>query len=87
MLKIEAAGLPHFDLAKAVPLSAGTRILALSNLFNVAMGDEPASVQSGTVSVLTRLEGRRGVFETPYHGPIYVIDVATNNPGVRAAHW
>ena len=45
------------------------------------MGDEPASVQSGTVSVVTRLEGRRGVFETPYHGPIYVLDVATNNPG------
>ncbi len=81
VLKIEATNLPHFDLAKAVPLTAGTRILALSNLFNVAMGDEPASVQSGTVSVLTRLEGRRGVFETPYHGPIYVLDVATNNPG------
>jgi len=81
VLKIDAASLPHFDLAKAVPVTAGTRILALSNLFNVAMGDEPASVQSGTVSVLTRLEGRRGVFETPYHGPIYVLDVATNNPG------
>jgi serine protease Do len=81
VLKIEAANLPHFELAKAVSLSGGARILALSNLFNVAMGDEPASVQSGTVSVLTRLEGRRGVFETPYHGPIYVLDVATNNPG------
>jgi serine protease Do len=81
VLKIDAANLPHFDLAKAVPLTGGTRILALSNLFNVAMGDEPASVQSGTVSVVTRLEGRRGVFETPYHGPIYVLDVATNNPG------
>ena len=81
VLKIEAANLPHFDLAKAIPLTGGTRILALSNLFNVAMGDEPASVQSGTVSVLTRLEGRRGVFETPYHGPIYVLNVATNNPG------
>jgi serine protease Do len=81
VLKIETANLPHFELAKAVPLSAGTRILAISNLFNVAMGDEPASVQSGTVSVVTRLEGRRGVFETPYHGPIYVLDVATNNPG------
>ena len=87
VLKIEAANLPHFDLAKAVPLTAGTRILALSNLFNVAMGDEPASVQSGTVSVLTRLEGRRGVFETPYHGPIYVLDVATNNPGASGGAW
>ena len=81
VLKIEATDLPHFDLAKAVPLDAGTRVLALSNLFDVAMGDEPASVQSGTVSVVTRLEARRGVFETPYHGPVYVLDVATNNPG------
>jgi serine protease Do len=81
VLKVEATNLPYFDLTKAVPLAGGTRILALSNLFNVAMGDEPASVQCGTVSVLTRLEGRRGVFETPYRGPIYVLDVATNNPG------
>ena len=52
-----------------MPLAAGTRIFAVSNLFNVAMGDEQASVQSGSVSVVTKLEGRRGVFETPYHGP------------------
>ena len=81
VLKIDAAQLPCFDLEKAVKLTAGTRIYALSNLFNVAMGDEQASVQSGAVSVVTKLEGRRGVFETPYHGPIYVLDVTTNNPG------
>ena len=81
VLKIEAAQLPCFDLNKAVTLAAGTRVFALSNLFNVAMGDEPVSVQRGSVSVVTKLEGRRGVFETPYHGPIYVLDVTTNNPG------
>jgi serine protease Do len=27
------------------------------------------------------LEARRGAFETPYHGPIYVLDVTTNNSG------
>ena len=81
VLKIDARQLPCFDLAKAVSLSAGNRIFAVSNLFNVAMGDEPASVQSGAVSVVTKLEGRRGVYETPYHGPIYVLDVTTNNPG------
>ena len=57
------------------------RVLALSNMFGVATGNEPASVQQGTISVVTRLEARRGVFETPYHGPVYVLDVATNNPG------
>jgi S1-C subfamily serine protease len=82
VLKIDAENLPYYDLAKSIALDGGARVLALSNLFNVAMGDESASVQSGVVSVFTRLEGRRGVFETPYHGPIYVLDVATNNPGV-----
>ena len=38
-------------------------------------------MQKGTISVVTRLEARRGVFETPYRGPIYVLDVTTNNPG------
>ena len=81
LLKIDAEGLPHFDLAEAVEAEAGTRVLAFSNLFGVAMGDEPASVQHGVVSIKTRLEARRGVFETPYHGPVYVLDAVTNNPG------
>ena len=55
--------------------------MAFSNLFGVAVGDEPVSVQKGTISVIARLEARRGVFETPYRGPVYVLDVTTNNPG------
>jgi serine protease Do len=81
VLKIEAAGLPCFRLAQAVKAEAGTGVLAVSNLFNVATGSEPASVQKGTIAVVTQLEARRGVFETPYHGPVYVLDVTTNNPG------
>lgn len=81
VLKIEAAEVPHFDLAKAARADAGTRVLALSNLFQVALWNEPVSVQHGTVAVVTRLEARRGVFETPYHGPICVLDMTTNNPG------
>jgi serine protease Do len=81
VLKIEATGLPSFRLAQAVKVEEGTGVLALSNLFNVATGDEPASVQKGTIAAVTQLEARRGVFETPYHGPVYVLDVTTNNPG------
>ncbi|OHB71267.1 MAG: serine protease, partial [Planctomycetes bacterium RBG_13_63_9] len=81
LLKIDAAELPHFDLGQAAPLEAGARVLAFSNLFGVATGDEPASVQHGIVSVRTTLTARRGVFETPYHGPVYVLDAVTNNPG------
>ncbi len=81
LLKIDAENLPHFDLAEAAEVEAGARILALSNLFGVATGNEPASVQHGVVSVKTDLEARRGVFETPYRGPVYVLDAITNNPG------
>ena len=56
-------------------------MLAVSNIFGVATGNEPASVQKGTVSAVTRLEARRGAFETPYRGPVYVLDVTTNNSG------
>ncbi len=81
VLKIEADELPYFELGAAVPAEAGSRVLAFSNLFGVATGDEPASVQHGIVAVKTRLDARRGVFESPYRGPVYVLDAMTNNPG------
>jgi serine protease Do len=81
VLKIDAEDLPYFDLAASVPAGAGTRVLAFSNLFGVATGDEAASVQHGVISVKTRLDARRGAFETPYHGDVYALDAMTNNPG------
>ncbi|HLA85852.1 MAG TPA: S1C family serine protease [Thermoguttaceae bacterium] len=81
LLKIDAMELPYFDLAAAVDPPEGTRVLALSNLFDIAAGNEPVSVQQGVISVKTRLDARRGTFDTPYHGPVYVLDAVTNNPG------
>ena len=81
LLKIEAENLPHFELGQRSEAAMGTRVLAFSNLFGVATGDEPASVLHGSVAAKTRLEARRGVFETPYRGPVYILDAMTNNPG------
>lgn len=81
VLKIEAAGLPHFELAAAAAAEPGTRVLAFSNLFGIATGDEQASVLHGIVAGKPRLEARRGVFETTYKGPVYVVDAMANNPG------
>lgn len=81
VLKIDAAELPHFRLADAVPLDVGARVLAFSNLFGVAAGDESASVLHGYVAAKTQLAARRGAFETPYRGMVYVLDAMTNNPG------
>jgi S1-C subfamily serine protease len=81
VLKIEATGLPAFDLCAAVEGEPGTSVLAFSNLFGAATGSEPASVQHGVIAVRTTLDARRGAFETPYRGPVYVLDAVTNNPG------
>jgi serine protease Do len=81
LLKIDATELPHFDLAASVEAEAGTPVLAFSNVFGVAYGDEAASVQHGVVAVKTELAARRGAFELPYRGRLYVLDAMTNNPG------
>jgi S1-C subfamily serine protease len=81
VLKIDATNLDYFDLNQAVPLEIGSRVLAFSNLFGVAVGDEPSSVLHGVVSVLTTLNARRGTFQTPYRGPVYILDAMANNAG------
>jgi serine protease Do len=81
VLKIEGKDLPHFDLTKAASAAEGTAVLAFSNLFGVAVGDEPVSVLHGVVAAITSLDARRGVFQTMYNGPVLVVDTMTNNPG------
>jgi len=73
----------YFDLSKAMELTAGTRVLAFSNLFGIAADREPVSVQHGVVAAVARLDARRGVFPTSYSGPVYVLDVVTGNPGAQ----
>ena len=65
VLKIDAADLPHFDLGRAVAGKEGTRVLAFSNLFGVATGDEPVSVLHGTIAAVTPLSARRGLMNQP----------------------
>ncbi len=81
VLKIEAEGLPYFDLEQATGAGPGTRVLGFSNAFKVATGDEPVSVIHGVIAAKTTLTARRGAFESPYNGPVYVVDAVTNNPG------
>jgi serine protease Do len=81
VLKIDAANLPFFDLHQAAELEPGAPVLAFSNLYGVATGNEPASVLHGVMSIRTKLAARRGAFETLYQGDVYVLDAMTNNPG------
>jgi len=81
VLKIDAENLPYFDLNKIGTPGTGTRVLGLSNMFKVATGDEPVSVLHGVIASKTKLTARRGRFEVPYRGPVYIVDAITNNPG------
>ena len=82
MLQIEAEDLPCFVLEEtpeAVP--PGTRVVALSNMFGVAVGDERVTAQRGVVAAVVPLAARRGAAEAPFRGAVYVLDCTTNNPG------
>lgn len=81
VIKIEAEELPHFELDSAVTASPGTRVFAFSNMFKIATGDEPVTVIQGVIAARTKLSARRGAFEVPYTGPVYIVDAITNNPG------
>src|SRR3954469_21614145 len=73
---------PHFDLsAAAATADSGARVLAFSNLFGIAAGEEPVSMLHGVVSAVAPLEARRGSFTTNFHGNVYVVDASANNPG------
>ncbi len=72
---------PFFHADEAISAGSGTRVLGFSNMFNVAAGDEPVSVVHGVIAAKTTIEARRGVFDSPYSGPVFVVDGVTNNSG------
>jgi S1-C subfamily serine protease len=76
--------LPFFDVAEAAKMpfaQPGDWVLAFSNQFQIATRNEPMSVQHGVIEAYSKLHGRRGIFDAPYSGDVYVIDAITNNPG------
>ncbi len=93
-LPLETETLPHFTLrSDAVPLRQpspssspllpipGQRILALSNLYGIATGDEPVSVLQGVITAIAPLKARRGAHQANYRGQVYILDAYANNPG------
>lgn len=81
VLSLDAADLPSFPLDQTEPADVGTRIFALSNLFAVAVGDERVSTQHGIIAARVPLAARRGSYEVPFTGDVYILDCTTNNPG------
>ncbi len=76
--------LEFYDIAGAAerkPAEAGDWVLGHSNLFEIAMRNEPVSVMQGNITSVSKLHGRRGIFDFPYTGDVYVVDAITNGPG------
>jgi serine protease Do len=85
LLKIDMVDdLPFFDVAAAAkkPLAQpGEPILGFTNQFQIATREEAMTVQRGVIASYAKLHGKRGIFDAPYQGDVYVIDAITNNPG------
>ena len=81
VLKIDASELPFFRVRSDSKPKWGDPVLAVSNLFGIAAGNEPASVMQGTIAAITTLDARRGTFKTPYRGEVLILDLVANNPG------
>ena len=76
--------LAYFDFdesAKRPIAAAGDWVFGFSNQFEIAMRNEPMSVMQGMITSYSKLHGRRGIFDFPYTGEVYVVDAITNNPG------
>ncbi len=80
-LAVEEQSLNYFDLQEAVEVEVGQRVLALSNLYGIATGEEPVSVLQGVVTAEAPLDARRGSERSRYRDSVYILDVVANNPG------
>lgn len=83
-IPVEPVSVPYFDLKAAAQhsrASAGQRILAVSNLYGIATGDEAASVLHGVITAVAPLRARRGAFQSNFRDEVYVLDAYSNNPG------
>lgn len=69
------------DLAQAADPEPGSSVLAFSNMFRVASGNEPVSVVHGVIAGKVPLEATQGRWKFPFKGPVWLIDAITNNSG------
>ncbi|MFH1745629.1 MAG: S1C family serine protease [Planctomycetota bacterium] len=81
LLKIEARGLPFFELSDTPELEVGDWVIAAANPFKVADGPEPVSVSVGVLAGRTMLKARHRTQDFSYDGPVLLTDVLVSTPG------
>lgn len=80
-LQTEATDFPHVDWKQHANANPGDSVVAFSNMFRVAAGNEPVSVVHGIMAAESKLEAGLGRWEFPVQSPVYLIDAITNNSG------
>ena len=84
VLKLNAAKdeqFPYIDRTATIKPDTGTRILAFSNMFHVATGNEPVSVVHGVVAAEAKLTAGLGRWKFPVRSKVLILDAVTNNSG------
>lgn len=79
--QMTALRIDPMPIGDSAHLLAGDWVLAISNCFRVADGEEPVSVMKGVVSGRAPLDAMRGTQPYPYRGEVILVDAITNNPG------
>ncbi|MEQ9408527.1 MAG: trypsin-like peptidase domain-containing protein [Fuerstiella sp.] len=59
----------------------GETVLAFSNVYHVATGNEPVSVVHGVIAGKSLLKAGFGRWQFPISTPVYILDAVTNNSG------
>ncbi|MFM7059120.1 MAG: S1C family serine protease [Planctomycetota bacterium] len=72
---------PFLDLQQATDAEPGTPVMAWSNMFRVAAGNEPVSVVHGVIAASVPLEASQGRWKFPVKTPVWILDAITNNSG------
>lgn len=72
---------PFVDWKTRTKLTVGDSVLAFSNVYHVATGNEPVSVVHSVVACETPLQAGFGRWQFPVKSPVYVLDAVTNNSG------
>ncbi len=84
VLKLNAAEnerFPYIDRVAALKPDVGSQILAFSNMFHVATGNEPVSVVHGIIAAETELAAGFGRWKLPLQSKVLILDAVTNNSG------
>jgi len=69
------------NLSTAVKPESGSEVLAFSNMFHVATGNEAVSVVHGIISAETQLSAGLGRWKLPVTSSVLILDAVTNNSG------